>query len=49
MELRDIQNGDWDTVADSMSSVNQEPGWDAWAMLGRGEAQGELKFGTLKH
>jgi hypothetical protein len=38
-----IQNGDCDTDAGSVSSINQRPCWDAGAMLGRGEATGRVE------
>jgi hypothetical protein len=38
-----IQNGDCDTDAGSVSSINQRPCWDAGAMLGRGEAPGRVE------
>jgi hypothetical protein len=40
---RRIQHGNWGTDADSMSSVNQEPCWDAGAMLGRGNTPGRVE------
>jgi hypothetical protein len=36
-------NGDWDTEADCMSSMNQGPCWDAGDMLGWGKAQGKAE------
>jgi hypothetical protein len=35
-----IQNGDWDRDADCVSSMNQEPCWDAGETLGWGKAKG---------
>jgi hypothetical protein len=37
----EIQNGDWDTDAGSVSSVNQRPCWDTGVTLGRDEAPGK--------
>jgi hypothetical protein len=39
----EIQNGNWDSDADSVSSVNQGPYWDAGATLGGGEAPGRVE------
>jgi hypothetical protein len=39
-----IQDGDWDTDADCISSMDQGPCWDAGDMLGWGKAQGEQKL-----
>jgi hypothetical protein len=38
-----IQNGNWDTDADCMSSRNQRPCWDVGDMLGWGKEQGKAK------
>jgi hypothetical protein len=43
----EIQDGDWDTAADCMSSVNQEACWDTGDTLGRGKAQGRAKTSAL--
>jgi hypothetical protein len=40
---RMIQNGDWDTDTDCVSSVNQAPCWDTGDTHGWGTASGELK------
>jgi hypothetical protein len=42
-ELGKIQNGNWDTDTDSMSSMSQGPCWDAGASLGRGKAPGRVE------
>jgi hypothetical protein len=42
-----IQNGDWDTNAEYVSSGNQEPCWDAGDMIGWGKAPGRAE--TLAH
>jgi hypothetical protein len=42
-EKERIQDGDWGTNADSVSSMNQGPCWDTGAMLGRGEAPGRVE------
>jgi hypothetical protein len=47
MELKGIENGEWDTNAHSMNSMNQGHGWDARATLGRGEELGRVE--TLNH